>query len=70
MPAQVYRGRSWRDWQIMVGKRCFVGRDEADAWAALYAAEGWDEMTRGYAYLEKKIQKPNKIFISHFQELR
>jgi hypothetical protein len=68
--AEVDHRRTWRDWQIQIGHRIFVGRDEADAWAALYAAEGWDEMTRGYRYLEKKHAKPSKIYLSMFQELR
>ncbi len=68
--AEVDRRRTWRDWQITIGHRIFVGRDEADAWAALYAAEGWDEMTKGYEYLDKKHKKPAKIYLSMFQEMR
>jgi hypothetical protein len=67
-PAQVHRGRNWRDWQITVGIRCFVGKDESDAWAALYQAEGWDEMTRAYVYLAKT--KTGKLFLSDFQACR
>lgn len=68
--SEVDRRRTWRDWQIAIGHRIFVGRDEADAWAALYAAEGWDEMTKAYEYLDKKHKKPGKIYLSMFQELR
>lgn len=67
-PAKVHRARNWRDWQVMVGVRCFVGRDESDAWAALFQAEGWDEMTRAYQYLAGT--KPGKLFLSDFQACR
>lgn len=68
--AIIHKAKTWRDWQIMVGTRCFIGKDEGDAWAALYQAEGWDEMTRGYEYLSKVHPVPGKIFLSMFQDLR
>jgi len=58
------------EWRIMVGKRVFVGPDERPEWLAMFEAEGWDEMTRGYEYLAKKYHDPAKIFLSMFQELR
>lgn len=61
---------SFADWRIMVGKRCFVGVDERADWLAMFQAEGWDEMTKGYEHLAKKHPEPAKIFLSAFQEIR
>jgi hypothetical protein len=69
-PAAAPRHRNWRDWQITVGIRCYVGRDEGDAWAAMFAAEGWDEMTRAYVHLSKTKNPKQKFFLSDFQSLR
>lgn len=62
--------RTFADWLVQVGHRCFVGHDERTTWVALFDAEGWDEMTRGYEYLAKKHPKPAKIFLSMLQEMR
>lgn len=62
--------RTFADWRIMVGHRVFVGHDERPEWLALFAAEGWDEMSKGYAYLAGKHPEPAKLFLSMFQELR
>jgi hypothetical protein len=61
---------SFADWRIQVGKRIFWTRDEDDTWRAMFEAEGWDEMTRGYEYLASKHPAPKKLFLSMFQELR
>jgi hypothetical protein len=61
--------RSFADWRIAVGHRVFVSQDERAEWLALYAAEGWDEMSKAYAYLNG--QHPDgKLFLSQFQEMR
>ena len=62
--------RTFADWRIMVGKRIFWTREEDDAWRAMFQAEGWDEMTRGYEHLAKKHPAPAKLFFSMFQEIR
>lgn len=62
--------RTFADWRIMVGKRCFVGQDERAEWHALFAAEGWDSMSQGYAILAAKHPEPAKLFLSMFQEIR
>jgi hypothetical protein len=61
--------RNFANWRITIGHRVYVGRDERDEWLALYAAEGWDEMSKAYAYLNG--QHPDgKLFLSQFQEMR
>lgn len=62
--------RTFADWRIAVGKRCFVGQDERAEWHALFAAEGWDSMSQGYAILAAKHPEPAKLFLSMFQEIR
>lgn len=62
--------RTFADWRIIVGKRIFWTRDEDATWRAMFDAEGWDEMTKGYQFLAKKHPPPKKIFLSLFQELR
>jgi hypothetical protein len=72
-PAHITRAcdrRTFADWRIMVGKRIFWTREEDQTWRAMFDAEGWDEMTKGYEYLAKTIPPPKKIFISMIQELR
>lgn len=62
--------RSFSDWRIAVGRRIYWSREEDEAWKAMYEAEGWDEMTRGYNHLAKKKAEPAKIFLSDFQGIR
>lgn len=61
---------SFADWRIQVGKRIFWTRDEDETWRAMFEAEGWDEMTKGYEFLAGKHPAPKKLFLSMFQELR
>lgn len=61
---------NFADWRIGVGHRCFIGRDERAEWEALFAAEGWESMSQGYAILDRKHPKPAKLFLSMFQEIR
>jgi hypothetical protein len=61
---------SFADWRIQVGKRIFWTRDEDDTWRAMFEAEGWGEMTRGYEHLAARHPAPKKLFLSMFQELR
>lgn len=68
-PPPPQRPRGWREWQIKVGIKCFIGDGEDEAWKLLYEAEGWDEMTRAYVYLAKT--KPGgRLFLSDFQACR
>ncbi len=62
--------RNFADWNISVGKRIFLTREEMDHWKILFEAEGWDEMTRGYNHLATKKPEPQKIFLSDFQGIR
>lgn len=68
--AQALDRRTFADWRIIIGRRIFWTREEDSAWKAMYQAEGWDEMTRGYEYLAKKHPEPAKLFLSYFQEIR
>jgi hypothetical protein len=43
--------RDFANWRITIGHRVYVGRDERDEWLALYAAEGWDEMSKAYVQI-------------------
>ena len=61
---------NFADWRVNVGYRCFIGRDERAEWEALFAAEGWESMSQGYAILDRKYPKPAKLFLSMFQEIR
>ncbi len=61
---------NFADWRIMVGKRCFVGREERSEWEALFHAEGWDAMTSAYEFLTNQNPEPSKLFLSSFQEIR
>jgi hypothetical protein len=62
--------RSFADWRIIVAHRIFWTREEDDVWKGIYGAEGWDEMTKAYRYLETKHPAPKKLFLSMFQEMR
>lgn len=69
-PSKPLGTRTFADWRIMVGKRIFWTREEDEVWKALFNAEGWDEMTRGYKHLCEKKPEPAKIFLSDFQGIR
>jgi hypothetical protein len=62
--------RTFADWRTMIARRIFWTREEDELWKSIFAAEGWDEMTKGYEFLAKKHPAPKKIFVSMFQEIR
>jgi hypothetical protein len=62
--------RSFADWRTMVAHRIFWTREEDEVWKGIYAAEGWEEMTKAYQYLAGKYPAPKKLFLSMFQEMR
>ena len=62
--------RTFGHWRAMVAHRIFWTREEDELWKSIFAAEGWDEMTKGYHFLAKKHPAPKKIFVSMIQELR
>jgi hypothetical protein len=68
--APVATVRNFGDWRVSVGLRVWVDRTELTEWHALWEAEGWDSMTKGYKILCGKIEEPKKIHLSHFLEIR
>jgi len=62
--------RNFGDWRVSIGLRVWVDRTELTEWHALWDAEGWDSMTKGYKILCGKIEEPKKIHLSHFLEIR
>jgi LPS sulfotransferase NodH len=54
----------------MIAHRIFWTREEDEVWKGVFAAEGWDEMTKAYQYLAEKHPAPKKLFLSMFQDLR
>lgn len=62
--------KNFADWRAEIATRIFWTRDEDETWKAVFAAEGWDEMTKGYRHLAALHPPPKKIFLSMFQELR
>ncbi len=69
-PRKPLGARNFADWRIAVGKRIFWQREESNEWLALFDAEGWDELTRGYLHLCAKKPEPQKIFLSDIQGIR
>ena len=68
--ARVLDQRNFTDWRQMIARRIFWTREEDELWKAIFQAEGWDEMTKGYVFLSAKHPAPKKIFVSMFQEIR
>ena len=62
--------RTFGDWRTMIAHRIFWTREEDEVWKGVYQAEGWDEMTKAYAYLAGKHPAPKKLFLNMFQDLR
>lgn len=69
-PQALFSVRNFGDWRVSIGLRVWVDRTELTEWHALWDAEGWDSMTKGYKILCGKIEEPKKIHLSHFLEIR